>query len=163
MADLRIERVAGEASLQDWRHVHNVIIPPDALSLREVRERAGRHLLDVAYLGDVLVGCMTVRRPTADAPSVATVIARILPAHRGQGFGTALYAHGLDQARALVPAPDTIETIVLGSNEDGLRFARSHGFEESERYVLPGATVPYVHLRVPCAAARNTEDATMDG
>ncbi|MFK0042947.1 GNAT family N-acetyltransferase [Streptomyces sp. NPDC090741] len=154
--DLRMERVAAEASLQDWRHVHNLIVPPDALTLDEVRERAGRHLLDVAYLGDVLVGCMTVRRPTADAPSVATVIARILPAHRGQGFGAALYAHGLAEARALVPAPDTIETIVLASNEDGLRFARAHGFEESERYVLPGATVPYIHLRLPSDGAGRT-------
>ncbi|MFI8259333.1 MULTISPECIES: GNAT family N-acetyltransferase [unclassified Streptomyces] len=154
--DLRIERVAGEASLQDWRHVHNLIVPPDALTLGEVRERAGRHLLDVAYAGDVLVGCTTVRRPTADAPSVATVIARILPAHRGQGFGAALYAHGLAEARALVPAPAVIETIVLGSNEDGLRFARSRGFTESDRYTLEGATVPYVHLRLPAGGPGRT-------
>jgi ribosomal protein S18 acetylase RimI-like enzyme len=78
---------------------------------------------------------------------VATVIARILPAHRGQGFGTALYTHGLARARALVPAPGTIETIVLASNEAGLRFARARGFTESDRYTLPGDTIPYVHLR----------------
>ncbi|MFE2877233.1 GNAT family N-acetyltransferase [Streptomyces roseus] len=154
--DLRIERVADEASLRDWRHVHNLIVPPDALTLDEVRERAGRHLLDVAYLGGAAVGCTTVRRPTPDAPSVATVIARILPAHRGRGLGTALYAHGLAEARALVPAPDTIETIVLASNEDGLRFALSHGFAESDRYTLDGATVPYVHLRRPAGGGRRT-------
>jgi hypothetical protein len=41
-----------------------------------------------------------------------------------------------------------IETVVLTSNEDGLRFALRHGFVEIERYVLPGATIPYVHLRL---------------
>ncbi len=34
--------------LADWRHVHNVIVPPAALSPGEVRERAGRFLLEVA-------------------------------------------------------------------------------------------------------------------
>ncbi|KIF00611.1 acetyltransferase [Streptomyces sp. RSD-27] len=155
-APLRIERVTDEASLRDWRRVHNLIIPPDALTLDEVRERAGRHLLDVAYLGDVPVGCTTVRRPTPDAPSVATVIARILPAHRGQGLGTALYAHALAHAHALVPAPDTIETIVLASNQDGLRFALSRGYAECDRYTLEGATVPYLHLRVRAPAAAGT-------
>ncbi|MFE5767775.1 GNAT family N-acetyltransferase [Streptomyces sp. NPDC056485] len=148
--------MADEAFLADWRHVHNLIVPPDALTLDEVRERAGRHLLDVAYAGDVLVGCTTVRRPTPDAPAVATVIARILPAHRGHGFGSALYAHALAAAHALVPAPATIETIVLASNEDGLRFAQSRGFTESDRYTLDGATVPYVHLRLPAGGARRT-------
>ncbi|MEU3405061.1 GNAT family N-acetyltransferase [Streptomyces sp. NPDC006670] len=105
-APLSIERVTDEASLRDWRHVHNLVIPPDALTVDEVRERAGRHLLDVAYLGDLPVGCTTLRRPTPDAPSVATVITRILPAHRGHGLGTALYTHALAQAHALVPGPD---------------------------------------------------------
>ncbi|GHE32075.1 hypothetical protein GCM10017778_13250 [Streptomyces vinaceus] len=148
--------MADEASLQDWRHVHNLIVPPDALTLDQVRERSGRHLLDVAYLGGVLVGCMTVRRPTADAPAVATVIARILPAHRGQGLGAALYEHGVAAARALAPSPDTIETIVLASNEAGLRFALRRGFTESDRYTLDGAAVPHVHLRLPAEDARRT-------
>ncbi|MFF2191333.1 GNAT family N-acetyltransferase [Streptomyces sp. NPDC058157] len=155
---LRIARVTDEASLRDWRHVHNLIIPPDALTLDEVRERAGRHLLDVAYLGDVPIGCTTVRRPTPDAPAVATVITRILPAHRGQGLGTALYAHALLHAQALVPSPDTFETIVLASNEDGLRFALSRGYTECDRYTLDGATVPYVHLRVRAGAAAGATD-----
>lgn len=155
-APLSIERVTDEASLRDWRHVHNLVIPPDALTVDEVRERAGRHLLDVAYLGDLPVGCTTLRRPTPDAPSVATVITRILPAHRGHGLGTALYTHALAQAHALVPAPETIETIVLASNEDGLRFALSRGYTECDRYTLEGATVPYVHLRVPAGIAAGT-------
>jgi len=145
MSRLRIVRVDGDAMLGDWQHVHNEIIPTGVLSLDEVRERAARYRLDVAYLGDVLVGCMTVRPPTEDSPA-ATVIARVLPAHRGQGFGGELCAYGLAQAREL--AAGAIETVVLASNPDGLRFARARGFVEVERYVLPGDTVPYVTLRL---------------
>jgi hypothetical protein len=41
-----------------------------------------------------------------------------------------------------------IETVVLASNEDGLRFAQHHGFVEVERYVLPGDTIPFLELRL---------------
>jgi GNAT superfamily N-acetyltransferase len=143
---IRIERVDTDARLRDWRYVHNEIIPTAALSEDEVRERAGRYLLDVGYLGDLLVGCTTVRPPTDDEPA-ATVIARVLPAHRGQGFGGQLYAHGLALARELGAGP--VETIVLASNVDGLRFARTRGFVEVDRYLLPGDTVPFVTLRLP--------------
>ncbi|GAA3108736.1 GNAT family N-acetyltransferase [Streptosporangium carneum] len=146
MSDLRIERPNGDAALEDWRHVHNVIIPTHVLSLDEVRERARRHHLEVAYLGDVLVGCSTVRPPEDDTSTV-TVIARVLAAHRGRGFGEELYARGLDRAREL--GAEVIETVILSSNEDGLRFAEKHGFVETERYLLPGDTVPWVTLRLP--------------
>lgn len=145
MPNLRIEQVDGEAAVKDWQHVHNLIIPTDPLSLDDVRERVQRNRLDVAYLGDVLVGCSTVR-PPADDTSTATVIARVLPAHRGQGFGGEIYAEGLAQARKL--GAEVIETIVLASNTDGLRFALAHGFVEFERYVLPGDTIAYITLRL---------------
>ena len=110
-----------------------------------MRDRLERHHLDVAYLGDVLVGCSTVR-PPADGTATATVIARVLGPHRGRGFGGELYERGL--ARARESGARVIETVVLASNEDGLRFAREHGFVEIERYLLPGDTVPYVDLRL---------------
>ncbi|MCX4691844.1 GNAT family N-acetyltransferase [Streptomyces sp. NBC_01408] len=143
MVDLRVERVDGEAGQRDWRYVHNLIIPTDPLSADEVRERAGRHRLDVAYVGDVLVGCMTVR-PPEDGTPVATVIARILPEHRERGLGTLLYAHGLAQAREL--GAERIRTVVLESNPQGLRFALARGFVEVERYLLPGDSVPFIDL-----------------
>ncbi|MFJ9522810.1 GNAT family N-acetyltransferase [Kitasatospora sp. NPDC101801] len=143
MNDLRFEPVSGDAGLRDWRHVHNLIIPTDPLTAAEVRERAGRNRLEVAYLGDTLVGCSTVRPPTE---GTATVIARVLPAYRRQGIGTRLYTHLLAYARSLGPA--VIETVVLESNADGLRFAEARGFVEIERYLLPGDTVPYVDLRL---------------
>ena len=83
MSDLRIEQPASDAQLEDWRYVHNVIIPTHVLSIGDVRERAQRHHLEVAYLGDEVVGCSTVRRPTDDTRT-ATVIARVLAAHRRQ-------------------------------------------------------------------------------
>jgi GNAT superfamily N-acetyltransferase len=142
---LRIEPVdGGDATLlRDWRHVHNTIIPTAVLSPDEVRERAGRNRLDVAYAGDDLVGCTTVRPPDG---GVVTVIARVLPPYRGQGYGTALYEHGLAHARDL--GATAIETVVLASNADGLRFAEARGFVEVERYLLAGDTVPFVTLRL---------------
>ncbi|MET8033958.1 GNAT family N-acetyltransferase [Streptomyces sp. NPDC005345] len=145
MPTLRIEKPADDARLRDWQHVHNVIVPPAALSLDEVRERVRRYRLEVAYVGDVLVGCTTVRPPAGDG-GTATVIARVLAEHRGQGFGEELYARGLAEARAL--GAETIETVVLAADEAGLRFARHHGFVESDRYVLPGESAEWVDLRL---------------
>ncbi|MFD3470415.1 GNAT family N-acetyltransferase [Streptomyces sp. NPDC058682] len=145
MPDLRFREPDCDAALKDWQHVHNVIIPTHVLSLEEVRERSERHCLEILYLGDTLVGCSTVRPPTDDT-ATATVIARVLAAHRGRGFGEALYARGLQQAREL--GARVIETVVLSSNDDGLRFALKHGFVETERYLLPGDTVPWIDLRL---------------
>ncbi|NRQ40219.1 GNAT family N-acetyltransferase [Nonomuraea sp. NN258] len=145
MPDLRFSRPDDDSAFEDWRHVHNTIIPTHLLSLDDVRERAGRHHLEVAYLGDVLVGCSTVR-PPEEGTATTTVIARVLAAHRGRGFGELIYARGLERAREL--GAEVIETVVLSSNEDGLRFALKHGFAEIERYLLPGDTIPWVDLRL---------------
>ncbi|MER5280451.1 GNAT family N-acetyltransferase [Streptomyces sp. NPDC002809] len=145
MTELSIEPVDGDAMLQDWQYVHNAIIPTAVLSLADVRERSGRNRLAVAYLGEVLVGCSTVR-PPADSSTTATVIARVLPDHRGKGFGGQLYESGLAAARAV--GAEVIETCVLESNPEGLRFALGRGFVETERYVLPGDSVPFIDLRL---------------
>ncbi|MCX3061906.1 GNAT family N-acetyltransferase [Streptomyces sp. GXMU-J5] len=135
--------------------MHNTVVPVDSayLSLDDVRERAGRNILEVAYADGVLVGCSTVRPPrgpaTGDASGrpTATVISRVLPEHRGRGFGTALYERGLAAARAL--GAETIETVVLTSNTAGLRFAERAGFTvETDRYRLDGDTVDWVELRL---------------
>jgi GNAT superfamily N-acetyltransferase len=145
MADVRFAEVSDEQSLLDWQHIHNEIIPTDPLSLDEVRERSGRHRLEVAYVAQQAVGNSTVRRP--DEESGAMVIARVLPPHRRQGIGTQLYARGLAGARRW--ADDRpVETVVLASNQDGLAFALARGFVEVERYTLPGATTPYVALEL---------------
>ncbi|MGW8883404.1 GNAT family N-acetyltransferase [Streptomyces sp. NPDC055749] len=145
MTGLRIEQPVGDAMLKDWQHAHNVIIPAHTLSLDDVRERALHNHMEVAYLDDVLVGCTTVR-PPADDTFTATVIARVLTAHRRQGFGTELYERSLNRAHAL--GAQAIETVVLASNTDGLRFALHHGFVETERYQLPGDTAHWITLRL---------------
>lgn len=143
MDDVRFVEVADEQTVADWQRIHNAIIPTDPLSLDEVRERSGRHRLELAYLDQDAVGNSTVRRPTDDAG--AMVIARVLPTYRRRGIGTLLYARGLEIARGWADERP-VETVVLASNEDGLAFALAHGFVEVERYTLPAATIPYVAL-----------------
>lgn len=151
MSDLRIDVVDGDAMLEQWRHVHNVIVPPAAMTPDEARERLGRgYRLENAYDGDVLVGCSTVRPPRG-GEAVATVIARVLPEHRGRGIGAALYEKGLAHARGL--GAGAVETVVLAANTEGLRFAAAKGFVERERYVLDGESDEWVDLRlVPSSA-----------
>ena len=76
------------------------------------------------------------------------VIARVLPEHRRQGIGTALYERGLEVARSWADERP-VETVVLATNEAGLAFALDRGFVEVERYLLPGDTIPYVALTLP--------------
>jgi GNAT superfamily N-acetyltransferase len=140
---LRIEPAAPD-HLGEWRAIHNAIIPTAPLSDADVVERAVRNRLTLAYDADVLVGNATVR--PADEDGNVTVIVRILPEHRRRGLGSEYLAHELDEARTTHPAG--IVTVVLASNEDGLAFARARGFEETERYVLPGDTIPFVDLRL---------------
>jgi GNAT superfamily N-acetyltransferase len=147
VTDLRSLAVGDDATIRDWRFVHNLIIPGDPLSLDDVRDRVGRNRMEVAYLGETLVGCTTVRPPTADNGATATVIARVLPEFRRRGLGIRLYERALAQARGL--GAQTIETVVLASNPDGLRFAERHGFVETDRYLLrEGDTVPWIDLRL---------------
>jgi GNAT superfamily N-acetyltransferase len=149
---LHVVRLGDDVAAQDWQHVHNVIIPSDALSLDEVRERAQRNWLEVAYRDDVLVACSTVRPPagnTAKAASTAdtaTVIVRVLPEARRQGIGAELYERSLGHARSL--GASTIETIVWEPNVEGLRFAEQRGFVEVERYVPEDDDPPFITLRL---------------
>ncbi len=139
---LRIVPVT-EVTVEDWRHVHNIVIHTTPLTRAEVRERAGRYRLTVAYAGSDLIGCATVR-PPGDAGNV-TVIVRVLPEHRGHGYGREIFAQAMEAARDLGGA--SIETIVLASNLDGLRFALRHGFVEVARHLPHDAEVPFITLR----------------
>jgi GNAT superfamily N-acetyltransferase len=152
VSELRFEQVlhpGREATLHEWRQIHNLIIPVAPLSVDDVRERAQRNHLEVAYLDEVAVGCSTVRPPTNDT-ATATVIARVRPEYRRRGFGTQIYRRALAKAREL--GARVVETVVLESNEGGLTFARDHGYVEIERYVMPGTIVPFVELRLSTAA-----------
>jgi GNAT superfamily N-acetyltransferase len=143
MVLLRFVRPDSAASLEDWRQVHNVVIPPAPLSLAEVRERASRNHLEVAYLGVTPVGNSTVWPPTGRA-GTARVIARVLPDYRRQGLGAAIHERALRKAEEL--GATSFGTVVLAVNTDGLRFATRHGYVETGRYVLPGGTDEWIEL-----------------
>jgi GNAT superfamily N-acetyltransferase len=150
MSDLVLERATTEAALEDWRHVHNVVIPAVTLTMDDMRDRVGRNHLEVAYRDGTLVGNSTVWPPTEDTRT-ARVIARVLPQHRRQGFGTTLYDRAL--AVAATMGAQRIGTVVLAANSDGLEFALRRGFVETERYVLPGDTAAWVELERPAPTA----------
>lgn len=139
----RVQPAGHQAVLDDWRTIHNLIIPTAPLSADDVADRAERNHLEVAYLDGLAVGCSTVRPPATDT---ATVIARVLPEWRRRGLGEQIYQRALAVAQEL--GADVIETVVLESNADGLRFALRHGFAEIERYVLPGDTEAFIDLRL---------------
>ena len=51
--------------LDDWRAIHNLIIPADPLSTDDVAERSTRHRLTLADTGEELIGNATVRPLTS--------------------------------------------------------------------------------------------------
>jgi GNAT superfamily N-acetyltransferase len=108
-----------------------------------------RNRLTVAFAGGTLVGNATVRPPSAGGRT-ATVIVRVLPEHRRRGYGSAYLAAEL--GHALAAGAERVETVVLASNDDGLRFAHRHGFVEHDRYVIEGQTVPFVDLHLEADA-----------
>lgn len=137
---LTIVPVAGD-TVRLWRDIHNLVVPAHQLSEDDVRERAARNRLTLAYDGDTAVGNGTIRPPQ---PDTATVIVRILPPYRRRGLGSRYLAALLTEARAL--GSRRIETVVLAANEDGLAFAARHGFVETGRYVLDGRADEWVDL-----------------
>lgn len=132
--------------LDDWRAIHNAIIPTHPLSAADVAERAARHRLTLALVCGEPVGNATLR-PPSEPDAVATVIVRILPEHRRRGYGAAYLEAELAQARSA--GARRIETVVLESNTEGLMFALTHGFVEHDRYLLDGDTVPFIDLHLP--------------
>jgi GNAT superfamily N-acetyltransferase len=131
-----------DQTLDQWRLVHNEIIPTAPLSSDEVRERAARYRLTLAYDDGRIVGNATLRPP--DTAGTITVIVRVLPGFRRRGYGSAYLGAVLSEARALGPA--SIRSVVLASNLDGLVFAQRRGFVEFGRYLLEGHEIPFVDL-----------------
>jgi GNAT superfamily N-acetyltransferase len=109
-----------------------------------VRDRARKHHLEIAYLGDDPVGCTTVRRPTGPDARVV-VIVRVLPVYRRRGIGASLLVRAEKQAHGM--GAGRIETIVWAANPEGLHFAEIHRYTEVDRYLVTGQDVPYVTLR----------------
>ncbi|GAA1838699.1 hypothetical protein GCM10009682_63770 [Luedemannella flava] len=139
---LRIVPV-GPDTVEQWRAVHNEIIPAHQLTADEMRDRLTRNRLTLAYDADVLVGNATIRPPRSDG-TTATVIVRILPPYRRRGFGSRYLDAMLAEARTM--GARRIETVVLAANADGLAFAVRRGFVEFDRYVVDDETAEFVDL-----------------
>lgn len=134
--------------LEQWRAVHNEIIRTFPLTAPEVDERALRNHLTVAYLDGNLVGNATVRPPEDGG---ITVIVRILPKYRRQGFGSQYLSVVLQQA--LLGPVAHIKTVILTENDDGLAFALRRGFVETNRYEVGGAEFVDLTMNVEIAQA----------
>ena len=78
------------------------------------------------------------------------MIVRVIPEHRRQGIGQQMYDQAVSTAHEL--GARVIDTVVLASNDDGVRFAERHGFVEIDRYVPDGHTIPFIDLRLADAA-----------
>lgn len=61
--------VATGPLLEEWRAIHNAIIPTAPLSADDVDERSVRHRLTLGYAAGTLVGNATVRRPAGPTAS----------------------------------------------------------------------------------------------
>lgn len=140
--ELRVVPVDAD-TMADWQAIHNEIVPTSPLSLDDVARGAATYQLTLGYHDGLMVGNATLRPPQGDT-SVATVIVRILAHCRRRGFGSRYLERLLADARMLEPR--RVETVVLASNADGLRFAAHHGFVECRRYTLDGQSVPFVEL-----------------
>lgn len=85
VSDLRIASVDGEVMLQEWRHVHSVIIPPAAMDLAEVREAGGGTgcgMRTSVTSSSAARPCGRQRARTRSRRS-----SRALPGHRQRGCG----------------------------------------------------------------------------
>jgi hypothetical protein len=71
----------------------------------------------------------------------------VLPEHRRRDYGERQFLDAMNLARTL--GGSAIETVVLASNHEGLRFAEAHGFIEVSRSLGAGDEQPFVTLRLP--------------
>lgn len=129
---------------EDWRVLHNTIIPAHPLTAEDVAASRQRYRLTLAYVDDQLVGNATLRPPVWPDQQ-ATVIVRIAPAVRRQGLGTEYSQIVVREAREL--GAKSVATVVLADNVGGVPFALRAGLVEVERYCVDGAE--YIDLAEP--------------
>ncbi|HEV2377610.1 MAG TPA: GNAT family N-acetyltransferase [Streptosporangiaceae bacterium] len=126
-----VRPVASDGDYEAWRQVRLAVVPYErAPSVPELRERAGdqrSHFL--AELDGRLAGSGIVGK--SDLAGRGSLAARVLPAHRRLGAGTALLRVLAEQAAAMGFG-------VVGTSIDdpgSLRFAERYGFTEVDREV----------------------------
>jgi GNAT superfamily N-acetyltransferase len=124
--------------------VRNAVAPADPVTAAQLRrdlESSRRTLLLLALLDGETAGCGIAA--ASSVPDAAFAVARVLPAFRRRGAGSALYAALSEHARDL--GVQLVWTRVAEDDRDGLEFVAHRGFVEvgrecQSRLRLAGAT-----------------------
>lgn len=130
---LTLHRATTDEDLEDFRTVFGVVLPddrcPSVADLRRTLEHRPLRTLLVARDGGQLVG--TGLFDQSDEAGRAVTSARVLPAYRRRGHGTAILEELLDLARDA-----GFRVVGANTDDDGsAAFARRHGFVEVDRQV----------------------------
>ena len=135
MPEIRVFATETDADDQRSLDVYNAVHPREPVGLMESREwrRQSRHAeVLLAELDGELAGSAHIGIPTySDLP---TGQAYVLPQHRRQGVGQALYA--AISAWAARHAAVTMQTIVEDDDPESLAWAERRGFREHSREAL---------------------------
>lgn len=162
-APFEVRLCRNEAEEEQTLAIYNAVWPRDSVTMAEVEsfKRSMRDYSDhLALVGREPAGSAAVGI-TPQRPDVAFALVTVLPAHRRQGIGTALYRtisawlaeRGVGRIDAPVPEDDA----------DSLAFATHRGFEEAERNsrlvlelarVDPGPVDPPAGVRILTWAER---------
>jgi mycothiol synthase len=128
---VEISRCTSDDDYEAWRAVRLAVVPSercDTVAELRAQERPSRLLLLASDEGVVVGSGMADR---SEVSGGAYVVARVLPAHRRRGVGTALVAALTEHAASL-----DVPQLRTGVADDGsLAFARGLGFEEVDRQV----------------------------
>jgi mycothiol synthase len=129
---IELRMASHDADLLDWAAVRSEVTPTEPVAGQQVRNMVQRDPTMVLLLATVdgdMAGCGIARR--SDVRDMAFVAARVLPAFRRRGVGSALMEALLEPARGL--GVDGLAAMVLADDEAAMRFAARWGFTEVGR------------------------------
>jgi mycothiol synthase len=127
-----VRRVEGHADLEAWAAVKSAVVPDEPVTAEQLRgAMTPEQLFLLAAVDERPVGCGLGTR--SDDPNRGFAIARVLPAFRRRGAGSALL-------QQLARHVESLGLRVVGSRVDGrdpgsLAFAERFGFYEVNREV----------------------------
>ena len=142
---IALRHVATDAELETWARIKSVVVPNEPVTPQQLVDNdvPGRLLL-LASVDGIDAGC------GVGAPSGfegrAFCSARVLPAHRRRGVGTALFQALAEHGRAI--GRRGVNAFVDADDQGSIAFARSFGLEEADlqleqlRRVSPGEQPP---------------------
>jgi mycothiol synthase len=126
---IEIRTVEGDADVAAWAELKTTVVPNEPVTAEQIlgNDEPGR-LLVLAELDGVLAGCGIA------APSHfggrAFIAARVLPAHRRKGVGTALVSVLADHARSL--GRDGVNSFVYADEPHSLAFVERLGLHDAD-------------------------------